>query len=336
MNKKLNTSGLFFLLAVIILLAGVGIERYRRNQIPVEKMLIVGDSIGAGTGVGDYELKWYKFLPPFMEEKYNVKLDITNVSMGGNTSFAGYSRIMNLEEGSFDYVVVCYGENDRVEDFSLYYECILRAVYWRYPDSRIITILESSQREYTEKIETIKELSKHYNTQIVDTIAAFNNSGIAYEELAEDGTHPNEKGQQIYYEAVKDVLIKIHSEDKREDAREILPINEEVEEFRNFELYGADEFQQASENELVLELTEVTARLGIYYTPVEGTNHIELYADDVLVLDKEFEWEHSFVQDYIELADRQKVKFSKMRVVFDKGEQRDNFQGVVLVGMTDR
>lgn len=322
------------LLAIILIIFGGAIV-YQKVAAVTQRMLIVGDSIGIGTGVSDLKLKWYKFLPSFMEEKYDVKLDITNVSMGGNTSFAGYSRIMDLEEDCFDYVVICYGQNDSLDDFSLYYESILRAVYWRYPESRIITILESSQREYTEKMKIIQELSRHYNAQIVDTIAAFNNSGMLYEELTDDGTHPNDKGQQLYYEAVRDALIQICSEEEVSDVKEILPVNMEVEEFRNYEFYAAEEFRKAGETELELELAETTAMLGISYAPIMGENQIKLYADDLLILDKEFDWEYSFIQDYIELADKQKVKFSKLRIVFGSEEQREKFQGVILTAFTE-
>ena len=286
---KKNEYGLLrgILLAIILSIFG-GMIVYQKVATVTHRMLIVGDSIGIGTGVSDLKLKWYKFLPSFMEEKYDVKLDITNVSMGGNTSFAGYSRIMDLEEDCFDYVVICYGQNDSLDDFSLYYESILRAVYWRYPESRIITILESSQREYTEKMKIIQELSRHYNAQIVDTIAAFSNSGMLYEELTDDGTHPNDKGQQLYYEAVRDALIQICSEEEVSDVKEILPVNMEVEEFRNYEFYAAEEFRKASETELELEL-----------------------------------------------ADKQKVKFSKLRIVFGSEEQREKFQGVILTAFAE-
>lgn len=322
------------LLAIILIIFG-GVIVHQKMAAATQRMLIVGDSIGIGTGVSDLKLKWYKFLPSFMEEKYDVKLDITNVSMGGNTSFAGYSRIMDLEENYFDYVVICYGQNDSLDDFSLYYESILRAVYWRYPESRIITILESSQREYTEKMKIIQELSRHYNAQVVDTIAAFNNSGMLYEELTDDGTHPNDKGQQLYYEAVRDVLTQICSDEEVSDVKEILPVNMEVEEFRNYEFYAVEEFRKASETELELELAETTAMLGISYAPIMGENQIKLYADDLLILDKEFDWEYSFIQDYIELADKQKVKFSKLRIAFGSEEQREKFQGVILMGFTE-
>ena len=67
----------------------------RKNTI---QLLIVGDSIGEGAGASDPAFKWYKYLIPYVEEQYGKKLEITNVSMGGNTSFAGYTRVMELRK----------------------------------------------------------------------------------------------------------------------------------------------------------------------------------------------------------------------------------------------
>lgn len=66
--------------------------------------------------------------------------------------------------------------------------------------------MESSQREYTEKMTTIQSICEHYDILVADTIAAFNNSGKAYDDLTVDGIHPNDAGQEIYYETVKAVI----------------------------------------------------------------------------------------------------------------------------------
>lgn len=84
--------------------------------------------------------------------------------------------------------------------FSTNYESIIRAIRSRYPDCSIISILESSQREYTDKMTTIQSICEHYGIPVADTIAAFNNSGKNYEELSGDGVHPNDAGQGIYFE----------------------------------------------------------------------------------------------------------------------------------------
>ncbi len=45
---------------------------------------------------------------------------------------------------------------------------------------------------------------------MADTIAAFNDSGRPYEELCDDGTHPNDEGQKVYYETVKTQMEAFH------------------------------------------------------------------------------------------------------------------------------
>ena len=80
--------------------------------------------------------------------------------MGGNASYAGYVRTMALND-DVDYAlaIICYGQNDGADGFSTNYESIIRAIRSKYPDCSIISILESSQREYTEKMTTIQSIA---------------------------------------------------------------------------------------------------------------------------------------------------------------------------------
>lgn len=102
--------------------------------------------------------------------------------------------------------IICYGQNDGTDGFSTNYESIIRAIRSKYPDCSIISILESFQREYTEKMTTNQSICEHYSIPVADTIASFNNSGKAYDDLTGDGVHLNEAGQGIYFETVKAVI----------------------------------------------------------------------------------------------------------------------------------
>ena len=85
-------------------------------------VLIVGDSIGAGSGASDNDHRWANLLKANLESKYGVSVNLTNVSMGGNASYAGYVRTMSLNDDvAYDLVVLCYGQNDSNANFSLYY-----------------------------------------------------------------------------------------------------------------------------------------------------------------------------------------------------------------------
>ena len=167
-------------------------------------VLVVGDSIAEG---GQGEKGWCTLLQNNLKKTYNNRVSFTNVSMGGNASYAGYVRTMALNDDvDYDLAIICYGQNDSTDGFSTNYESIIQAVRTKYPDCSIISILESSQREYTEKMTTIQSICEHYSIPVADTIAAFNNSGKAYDDLTGDGVHPNEAGQEIYFETVKSVI----------------------------------------------------------------------------------------------------------------------------------
>lgn len=202
-------------------------------------VLIVGDSIGEGAGTETDGQQWFKQLQTYLQNVNKGKVSVTNVSMGGNTSYAGYVRTMALNDDvDYDLAIICYGQNDRTDGFSTNYESIIRTIRTKYPDCSIISILESSQREYTEKMTTIQSICEHYGIPVADTIDAFNNSGKAYDDLSSDGVHPNDAGQEIYFETVKAVIDDnvAASTGKMKDTD---VINADVHKFDNFVWYDA-------------------------------------------------------------------------------------------------
>lgn len=170
-------------------------------------VLVVGDSIGAGAGTETDGQQWFKQLQAYLRTVNKASASVTNVSMGGNTSYAGYVRTMELDDDiDYDLAIICYGQNDALQGLDVYYEAMVQAIKSKFPNCSIISILESSQRDYTSNITTIQSICDHYGIPVADTIAAFNNSGKDYEDLSNDGVHPNDTGQEIYYETVKNVI----------------------------------------------------------------------------------------------------------------------------------
>ena len=168
-------------------------ENFYSKLIKGEKVniLIVGDSISAPSE----DESWSMQLKRSLENKYGSKVSLDNISMGGTSSYEGYARIKMLSNNTgYDLCIVCYGQNDSEENFSMYYESIYRALKDKYSECSIISILESAQREYTPKLKKIIELAEYYQVPVADTIKAFNESGYTHEELTEDGTHLNTKG----------------------------------------------------------------------------------------------------------------------------------------------
>lgn len=83
-------------------------------------VLVVGDSIAEN---GQGEKGWCTLLQNNLRKTYGNSVSFTNVSMGGNASYAGYVRTMALNDDvDYDLAIICYGQNDGADGFSTNYE----------------------------------------------------------------------------------------------------------------------------------------------------------------------------------------------------------------------
>ena len=167
------------------------------------KMLVVGDSIGYGAGASDESHYWSNLVSYYVQDRYGCPVTMVNVSLGGNTSYAGYVRTLTPDEDRvYDLVFICFGANDRLEDLGLHYETVIRAIKSMYPRASIVPVLQSSLYKEPEKIEVIKELAEYYGLPLVDTVTPCE---AEYEKYTEDGTHPNDAGYQVFFEEIMKV-----------------------------------------------------------------------------------------------------------------------------------
>lgn len=291
-------------------------------------VLVVGDSIGQGTGASSSETHWVTKLNTYIKEKYNVKVILTNVSMGGNTSYAGYVRTKALEDNlNYDLAIVCYGHNDDCDGFSMNYESIIRAIRSKYPDCSIISILESSQRTYTEKMTTIQNICEHYSIPVADTIDAFNNSGKAYDDLTKDGVHPNDVGQEIYFETVKAVIDDNVAASTGKMA-DVDVINANVYKFDNFVWYDASlDFERVDDTTFTIS-TSASGIFGIDYTYESGDNKADIYVDGELYESPIVSFNYDFSQRHILVVSDDCTVKNEIKVVFNTKEQADGFKGM--------
>lgn len=291
-------------------------------------ILIVGDSIGVGDGTESAGQEWFKQLQTYLQTINKGNVSLTNISMGGNASYAGYVRTMALNDGvDYDLAIICYGQNDSTDGFSTNYESIIRALRNKYPDCSIISVLESSQREYTEKMTTIQGICEHYDIPIADTIAAFNNSGKNYEDLSNDGVHPNDAGQGIYFESVKAVIDAnvIESTGKMTDCD---VINEDVHRFDNFTWYDAEsDFERVDDTTFVLNVT-ASGIMGIDYTYESGENKADIYVDGELFESPTVTFDYDSSQRHILVVSNECTAKTEIKVVFTSKEQADGFYGM--------
>lgn len=291
-------------------------------------VLVVGDSIGAGAGTETDGQQWFKQLQTYLRTINKGKVSVTNVSMGGNTSYAGYVRTKALNDDvDYDLAIICYGQNDGYDGLSTNYEAMVRAIRNKYPDCSIISILESSQREYTPNIVAIQSICEHYGIPVADTIAAFNNSGKAYDDLTKDGVHPNDAGQEIYFETVKSVIDDnmAASTGKMSD---VDVINADVHKFDNFVWYDASsDFERVDDTTFAIS-TSASGILGIDYTYKSGDNKADIYVDGELFESPTVTFDYDFSQRHILVVSDDCTVKNEIKVVFTSKEQADGFKGM--------
>ncbi len=291
-------------------------------------ILIVGDSIGEGSGVATGGKQWFKQLQVYLQNYKGSKVSMTNVSMGGNTSYAGYVRTMALDDNiDYDLAIICYGQNDSLEGFSVNYESIIRAIESKYPNCSIISILESSQREYTEKMKVIQAICAHYDIPMADTIASFSNSGKKYEDLTKDGVHPNDVGQDIYYETIKNIIDN-NIKASTGKMKNVKAINKKVYNFDNFKWYDANnDFKRVDDTTFILEV-KASGILGIDYIYESGTNKADIYIDDKKYKSPTVIFDYDYSQRHIMIVNDDCTVKKKIKVVFDSKNQADGFKGM--------
>ena len=208
-------------------------------------ILIIGDAIGAGLGSSDEANRWDQLLKTYLERKYKTSVNIQNECFGGTSSYGIYVHLKNLADISTDYdlVIVCCGQNDSDDGFSEIYEALLRNINLAFPSGSVLCILESTQREMTDKMMTVKNLAEHYYAGLVDTITAFAKN---YDSLSDkNGFYPNDEGQEMYFRSIINVIDPLVSAGNGTkigiaDAELPDPVNPEVINYDVLRFYPAD------------------------------------------------------------------------------------------------
>lgn len=292
------------------------------NQKDVN-ILIVGDSISEGACIENKADKWTYRLKDWIEAEYDVKCNMTNISMGGNTSYAGYGRVIALDDGvQYDLAIICYGQNDSLDHFRENYESIILALEEKYTGIDMISILESAQLTYTEKMDTIQELCDYYGIPVADTIAGFAESGYAYDALTDDGTHPNEKGAGVYFTVLSDVI-------QGELNKEIT--GEWVFDSESARFYAAEECKRVDDCTWKIKCGELEGRIGIYRYFAPGDYKIVVKIDDGQEIVEEGSWEYDFKQaHFYEVSGETYHIDDYISVIFESKERADDFMGVMV------
>lgn len=310
-------------------------------------ILIVGDSISA--------LPYMQGLKDRVSFDYGAECTIHNISMSSNKSYAGYVRTNLLDEDiTYDLAILCFGQNDKDDPFPEEYEAVIRSILNRNPDCCIISILESSQRTYTKKMQDLLELAEYYDIPVADTIAAFEESGFSYDNLSSDGVHPNEQGQEIYFSLLNRIIAENvqRSYEKKtrylqalikgeESANDLpweqtshfrpVPLHPEASRFDNFTFYAPADFIRTEDTAYEITLDSVSGIPGLYGSRFPDHNDVKIYLNDELIYHLEEDFYHSFMQAMISRLENEPRTFDgTLRIEFQDHDHAEAFFGFII------
>lgn len=148
-----------------------------------------------------------------------------------------------------------------------------------------------------------------------------------YDDLSSDGVHPNDAGQEIYFETVKAVIDDnvAASTGKMKDTD---VINADVHKFDNFVWYDASsDFEQVDDTTFTIS-TSASGILGIDYTYESGDNKADIYVDGELFESPTVTFDYDFSQRHILVVSDDCTVKNEIKVVFTSKEQADGFKGM--------
>jgi lysophospholipase L1-like esterase len=189
------------------------------NKAMPIRYVIIGDSIGRGSGAEKSSLKWYRQLERLWKKEYGSRASGKFIVQSGATSFEGlYKMDSHPVDPAVDAVFIVFGENDRkymkAHDFSLLYESLIRRSLSIFPRAEIITFTESCLPN-SEFAKVIEQVSKHYNATNIDMRIPFQKSGLPISKLTKDLIHPNGLGYSLYADEIMTNMKKNINEDKK-------------------------------------------------------------------------------------------------------------------------
>lgn len=174
--------------------------------------LVIGDGIAGGTGASTTNGIWYNKLSKYIQEKHNTSLKVDSIASPKNTALNAWIDSGSEDYSKYDAVFLILGQDDvafeKIDQFQEFYEGIIRQVIKKNPKVEIIPVIENSIRKDNDYTKAIKDISEHYKLQYIDVRPGFASSKLAYKDLTKDQILPNDKGNEIYFDVIKNLIDK--------------------------------------------------------------------------------------------------------------------------------
>lgn len=300
------------------------------EKMPVS-VLVAGDSIAYGSSSSSPEKAFAPLFAAELQTNYQSAVDLTNISVGGTDSLFSYT-VVNRQAfaDKFDLVVFCHGQNDAPENLERNYESLLRSVLRQNPGCEVICILESAQREYTEKLKTLKRIAGHYGCAVCDTLTAFMGSGRPYGELVcEDGVHPNDAGHRLYAEELLKTVEKGIKEHRTAAGSRELPVPL-AHPFTAFRYFPRNELKRKG---LELSLTACGELFCFHILEGPAGETYRIFENGKLSAERPLKHEFSWIWERMYLISGEKDTEKTLKFVLQNANDLDRIIGVSVINL---
>lgn len=173
-------------------------------------ILILGDGIGTSEGKSGEEGDWSSLLTKWLQDTYNSKASVTNLSEEKANIKDGI-QILESNKDKFDIAYIIFGQNDEktlsVEEFKKNYEEVVKDLKERNKDMVIVPVIENSIRKKNAYTNAIEEVAKANNLQVLDMATVFTKDPEPYAKITiNDGIFPNNAGYGLYFKEMKNLI----------------------------------------------------------------------------------------------------------------------------------
>jgi lysophospholipase L1-like esterase len=178
---------------------------------------IIGGSITEGAGASNYKNTYVYKLEQYFKEKDKNTI-IKNLGSGGTASQFGIFRLKrDLDGFKPDIIFIEFAVNDRiysVYDSSIYFEGLIRECL-KITNKIVIIDFPTGMGDSCTSIH--KKFAYYHNIPIIDVQdevwKRIGKREIKWPQISTDNLHPNDKGHNLYYEVIREVLESLDLEE---------------------------------------------------------------------------------------------------------------------------
>lgn len=310
-------------------------------------LLIIGDGFSAGSNLDDYSKAWAELISSKLHEEFSSDVTIDNYALpSDNTAYSGYVIANELPDGSeYDAVILSFGNYDTPDNFSTFYEGMIRALLNKCPETSIISIVEPSSVTnpdgYSDdNASAIQSITDNYNGITVDVAGLIQETGADVSaSAASDMINQNEDGNtataDVIISSIKSAVdVKLGHADSNADS-----LND-ISALEDYAYIPASDFARVDDTTFAIPADYITdvdgdtvsGLLGIDYNYLPGSNDVYVTSDGAPFGRRTVDFAGTESEQHIVLINDNFEPSDHVTLSFGSVDEANSFAGMIVSG----